>query len=160
MDCFWFLGTFWTYRLFYQQNCLALPENGPFTSDSQCLLWKYLKIIRIQPNSRVTFYWWGRYNKGNEWYLAEAITNQKCFAKRSSVILGKLTEKHLWWSLFSAFRCAILVKKILINNPFSVNGYKHLWTAASESNLRMSTILIVLLYLRYKGRVKRFKGVP
>ena len=47
-----------------------------------------------------------------------------------------------------------------MNNPFSVNGCKHLWTSASESNLRMSTIMFVLLYIRYKRRVKRFKGVP
>ena len=85
---------------------------------------------------------------------------QTCFAKKSSMILGKLTGKHLWWSLFSGFRSATLVKKILMNKPFSVNGCKHLWASASEYNLRMSTILFLLLYIRFKGRVKRFKGVP
>ena len=85
---------------------------------------------------------------------------QTCFAKKSSMILGKLTGKHLWWSLFSGFWSATLVKKILMNKPFSVNGCKHLWASASEYNLRMSTILFLLLYIRFKGRVKRFKGVP
>ena len=47
-----------------------------------------------------------------------------------------------------------------MNKPFSVNGCKHLWTSASESYLRMSIILFVLVYIRHKGRVKRFKGVP
>ena len=102
----------------------------------------------------------GRFIKENEWYLAEAITTQTCFAKKSFVVLGKLTGKHLWWSLFSNFWSATLVKKILMNKPFSVNGCKHLWASASESNLRMSTILFLLLYIRYKGRVKRFIGVP
>ena len=97
--------------------------------------------------------------KENEWYLAEGVTAQTCFAKKGSVILGKLTGKHLWWSLFSGFRSATLVKKILMNKLFSVNGCKHLWASASKSNLRMLTILFVLLYIRYKGRVKRFKGV-
>ena len=76
-------------------------------------------------------------------------------------MLGKLTGKHLWWSLFSGFRSATLVKKILMNKPFSVNGCKHLCLAStSQSNLRMSGILFVLLYIRYKEHVKRFKGVP
>ena len=73
---------------------------------------------------------------------------------KSAVILGKLTGKHLWWSLFSGFRSATLVKNILMNKPFSVSGCKRLWTSASESNLRTSTILFVLPYIRYKGRVK------
>ena len=55
---------------------------------------------------------------------------------------------------------ATLVKKLLMNKPFSVNGCKNLWASASGSTLRMSTILFLLLYTRYKGRVKKFKGVP
>ena len=76
--------------------------------------------------------------------------SQTCFTKKSFAILGKLTGKHLWWSLFSGFRSATLVKKILMNKPFSVNGFEHLWTSASEFKMRMSTILFVLLYIRYK----------
>ena len=38
-----------------------------------------------------------------------------------------------------------------MNKPFSVNGCKHLRTSISESNLRMSTIPFVLIYIRYKG---------
>ena len=44
---------------------------------------------------------------------------------------------------------ATLVKKLLMNKPFSVNGCKNLWASASGSNLRMSTILFLLLYTRY-----------
>ena len=102
----------------------------------------------------------GRCIKENEWCFAKGATTQRCFAKKSSVILGKLTGKHLWWRLFSGFRSATLVKKILMNKPFSVNGFKQLRESASESNLRMLTILFVLLYIRCKRRVKRFKGVP
>ena len=108
----------------------------------------------------ICVYGGGQCIKGNEWCLAEAVITQTCFTKKSSVILGKLTGKHLWWPLFSGFRSATLVKKILINKPFSVNGCKHLWASASESNFRISTILFVLLYIRYKVRLKRFKGVP
>ena len=115
--------------------------------------------MRVQFPSCV--YRGGRSIKENERYIAKGLTTQTCFTKKSSLILGKLTGKHLWWRLFSGFRSATLVKKILMNKPFSVNGCKHLWTSASESNLRMSTILFFfLLYIRYKGRIKRFKGVP
>ena len=96
----------------------------------------------------------------NEWCFVKGATTQTCFSKKSSVILGKLTGKHLRWRLFSGFPSATLVKKILMNRPFSVNGLKHLWESASESNLRMLTILFVLLYIRCKWRVKRIKGVP
>ena len=102
----------------------------------------------------------GRCIKENEWYIAKGLTTQTCFTKKSSLILGKLTGKHLWWRLFSGFRSATLVKKILMNKPFSVNGFKQLRESASESNLRMLTILFVLLYIRCKWRVKRIKGVP
>ena len=116
------------------------------------------RLMYVQFTSCV--YGGGRFIKENEWYLAEAATAQTCFAKESSVVLGKLTGKHLWWSLFSDFWSSTLVKKILINKPFSVNGCKHPWASASESNLRISTILFLLLYIRYKGRVNRFKCVP
>ena len=72
----------------------------------------------------------------------------------------KQTHWKISLAFFSGFRSAPLVEKILMNKPFSVNGCKHLWASASEPNFRMSTILFVLIYIRYEGRVKRFKGVP
>ena len=59
-----------------------------------------------------------RFIKENEWYLGQAVIAQTCFVKKSSVVLGKLTEKYLWRSLFSGFWSATLVKKILMNKPF------------------------------------------
>ena len=56
-----------------------------------------------------------------------------------SEILGKPIRNLLWWSFFLGFRPAILVKKILINNRFSVNGCEYLWTAASDLGKYLTT---------------------
>ena len=79
----------------------------------------------------------------NEWYLTEVVTTQTCFAKKCSEILGKLTGKHLWGSLFLDCRPATLVKKILMNKPFSVNRCKHLRTAASDLGKYLTNLTII-----------------
>ena len=60
-----------------------------------------------------------------------------------SEILGKLTGKLIWQSLFSGCRPATLEKKILMKKCFSVNGCEHLRTTASDLGKYLTTLTMI-----------------
>ena len=84
-----------------------------------------------------------RSTQQRKWYLAEAVTTQAYFPKKCTEILRKLTGKHLCRSLFFGCSPPTLLKKILMNNRFSVNGCKHLATVASDLGKYLTTLTII-----------------
>ena len=67
-----------------------------------------------------------------KWYLAKAITTKTCFPKKVFWNIRQTHWKTSLPSLFLGCRPATLLKKILMNKRFSVNGCKHLWTAGCD----------------------------
>ena len=106
--------------------------------------------------------------------------NQNIAKVESNILLVRSMHQRKWMVISRSSHClnmfhkkefcnirkthqkASLVRffRLSVCNFSKKDSCKHLWASASESKLRMSTILLVLLYIRYKGRVKRFKGVP
>ena len=77
-------------------------------------------------------------------YLAEWVTNETCFAKKISEILGKTHSwKSLCRSLFLGCRFAPLSKKILRNTYFPVNGCNNLWTVVSDLGKYPTIVTII-----------------
>ena len=110
------------------------------------LLWDVSETLHETSQRRIHagwHCWWGQRNKENKWYLAEAVTTQTCFARKEFWNIRETTGNHLWWSLFSGCKTATLVKEILMNKPFSVNDYKHLWIAASDLGKYLTTLIMI-----------------
>ena len=85
--------------------------------NSQCFLWKYLKIIRTEArSSRKPFCWWSRRNKESEWHLAEAVM----FRKKKVILNIRHTHRKTTLLQFYSLRCksTTLVKRILLNMRF------------------------------------------
>ena len=95
-------------------------------------------VTKIESNNLLM-----RSTKQRKWYFAEAVTTQTVSQKKCSEILGKLTGKHFCRSHFLGCMPATLLKKILMNKRFSVNGYKHLWTTASDFGKYLTTLTII-----------------
>ena len=113
-----------------------------WTSRNSCSQATHIVYSR-KLRSRVTFWRWDRQNKENEWYLAEAVRTKICFAKK---VLWNIRQNHRKTSLAESClgcRPPTLVKEILMNNLFSVNGCKHLWTAAFDLGKHLTTLTII-----------------
>ena len=68
-------------------------------------------------------------------YLAEAANTQTCFAKKE---FWNIRQTH--WNRLQACKFS---KKIILNKPFSVNGCKHLWTAASDLDKYLTSLTTI-----------------
>ena len=71
-------------------------------------------------------------------------SQKKVFRKKKrSEILSKLKGKHLCRSFLSGCKPATLLKNIFMDKRFSLNGWEHLRTAASDFGKYLTTLTIL-----------------
>ena len=131
------------YCLFYQQKsptCLELPGaavNKRLTVFALEILKDNQNLAKVESNILLL-----KSTQKRKWMVfSRSSHHPNGFCKKEFGIIRQTHWKASLMETFLGSRSATLVKKkILMNKPFSVNGCKHLWTAASDLGKNLTTL--------------------